>query len=90
MANAFCDFENGKQKIVDNDPNHERSLKFEHAIPNVITAYNRCIKKVSQAQQLRMTLFSKPMITDVSPAAMCMMATTITERVENIYFTIIQ
>ena len=43
MADAFCDFENDIQKIVDNDPNHERSLKFEHAIQNAMAVYNNVV-----------------------------------------------
>ena len=38
MADAFCDFENGIQIIVDNNPNCERSFRFEHAIQNVIAS----------------------------------------------------
>ena len=50
MADAFCDFENGIQKIVDNDRNCEASLKFEHAIENAIAAYKQLNQgKVSQA-----------------------------------------
>ena len=50
MADAFCDFENGIQKIVDNDPNCERSLKSKYAIQNAIAAYNQLYQeKVSQA-----------------------------------------
>ena len=41
MADALCDFENGIQKIVDNDLNHERSLKFEHIIQNITAAYKQ-------------------------------------------------
>ena len=33
--------ENDIQKIADNDTNHERSLKFEHTIHYVITAYKQ-------------------------------------------------
>ena len=50
MADAFLNFENGTQKIVGNDPNHERSLKLKNAIPNVIAAYKQFNhEKVPQA-----------------------------------------
>ena len=49
MADTFHDFDNGIRKIVDNDPNHERSLKFKHAIQNVIAACKLLCQEVSQA-----------------------------------------
>ena len=50
VVDTFYDFENGIQKIVDNDPNCERSLKFEHVIQNAITAYKQLYqRKLSQA-----------------------------------------
>ena len=50
MADTFHDFENGIQKIVDNDPNRESSLKFQHGIQNVIAAYKQLYQeKVSKA-----------------------------------------
>ena len=41
IADPFHDFENGTQKIVDIDLNHERSLQFEHVIQNVIVPYKQ-------------------------------------------------
>ena len=49
MADAFCNFENCTQKILDTDPNCERSFKFEHAIQNAVSAHKQlCQGKVSQ------------------------------------------
>ena len=50
MADTFFDIENGTQKVIDNDSNHERSLKLEHSIQNEITVYKQLYQnKVSQS-----------------------------------------
>ena len=48
VADASCDFENDIQKIVDNNLNHERCLKFEHPIQNAIAVYKQLYQEVSQ------------------------------------------
>ena len=53
LADTFHEFESGIQKIVDN----ERSLKFKCAIPNAIAAYKYLYHEVSQAKQMRMTVY---------------------------------
>lgn len=61
LADALSEIEKGIQKIVDNDPNRERSLKLEHSIENVLAPYKALHQeKILQARQSRMTSFFKP------------------------------
>ena len=41
LAEAFIEIESGMQKIVDNDPNRERSLKLERNIQYALAAYKQ-------------------------------------------------
>lgn len=58
LAEAFIEIESGMQKIVDNDPNRERSLKLERNIQHALAAYKQLYQeKVHQARQTRLTSF---------------------------------
>ena len=82
--------ENGVQKIVDNDPNHERSLKFRHAIQNA--TYKNLYQEKYHKLNNRVPPFFKPRIAgnnDALSAATAIMTTMITKPVRIItYFTI--
>ncbi|KAG0702294.1 Tigger transposable element-derived protein 1 [Chionoecetes opilio] len=69
LADVISKFESGIHDIVNNDPNRERSLKFENTVRSALTAYKMLHQeKVHQAQQTTITsFFTKPAAT--SPAS---------------------
>ncbi|KAG0723599.1 hypothetical protein GWK47_042388 [Chionoecetes opilio] len=69
LADVISKFETGIHDIVNNDPNRERSLKFENTVRSALTAYKMLHQeKVHQAQQTTITsFFTKPAAT--SPAS---------------------
>lgn len=61
LSDVFTKVDSVIHAIVNNDPNRERSLKFENAIKNAFTPYNMLYKeKVSQAKQTKLTSFFTP------------------------------
>lgn len=58
LAEALSEIESGMRKIVDNDPNRERSLKLERNIQYALAAYKQLYQeKLLQARQTRLTSF---------------------------------